>query len=134
MSNKTVGEAYEELVAFLVAGGPDGLYSKGPESDDQGNDSGDDQEDYPFQFAPPLPWRFTTSATHRTSGLGYADALRFSVGVGSDDSSSIVRLFSLSLINGALGDAGQNFKNLASIVRELEWGDPETQRTFGCAL
>ena len=51
-------------------------------------DSADDQGDYPFQFVPPLPWRYTTSGTHRTAGQGYADALRFSIGTAEDTAGS----------------------------------------------
>ena len=56
----------------------------------------------------------TPTPEHSTAGKGYIDALRFSIGVLSnkDADSARVRLFSLSLINGALGDQGQNYMNL----------------------
>ena len=60
----------------------DGLYAKAPTSDTVGHVSEDDQGDYPYQFSPALPWRYTTSGFHATSG-GYVDQLKFSVGVTS---------------------------------------------------
>lgn len=77
-----VDDAYEALAAYLESGGGDGLYAKAPTSDTVGHVSEDDQGDYPFQFSPALPWRYTTSGFHATTG-GYVDQLKFSVGVTS---------------------------------------------------
>lgn len=77
-----VDDAYDALAAYLEGGGGDGLYAKAPTSDTVGHVSEDDQGDYPFQFSPALPWRYTTSGFHATSG-GYVDQLKFSVGVTS---------------------------------------------------
>ena len=122
-----VDDAYEALAAYLESGGGDGLYAKAPTSDTVGHVSEDDQGDYPFGFDPPLPWRFTTSATHATSG-GYVDALYLSVG--ETGSGSKVRMSSTSTINGALGDMGQNYKNLAFLCDGLGWSAPTIK--FGC--
>ena len=97
-------------------------------SDTVGHVSEDDQGDYPFQFSPALPWRYTTSGFHATSG-GYVDQLKFSVGVTSGGNAK-VRMSSISGINGALGDMGQNYKNLAFLAAGLGW-DPPTV-AFGC--
>ena len=70
----------------------DGLYAKAPTSDTVGHVSEDDQGDYPFEFSPPLPWRYTLSGTHTTAG-GYVDELWFSVGVTA--SGSKVRMSSV---------------------------------------
>ena len=77
-----VDATYEALAAYLESGGGDGLYAKAPTSDTVGHVSEDDQGDYPFQFSPALPWRYTTSGFHATTG-GYVDQLKFSVGVTS---------------------------------------------------
>jgi len=123
-----VDDAYDALAAYLEGGGGDGLYAKAPASDTVGHVSEDDQGDYPFQFSPALPWRYTTSGFHATSG-GYVDQLKFSVGVTSGGNAK-VRMSSISGINGALGDMGQNYKNLAFLAAGLGW-DPPTV-AFGC--
>ena len=123
-----VDDAYDALAAYLESGGGDGLYAKAPNSDSVGHVSEDDQGDYPFQFSPALPWRYTTSGFHATSG-GYVDQLKFSVGVTSGGNAK-VRMSSISGINGALGDMGQNYKNLAFLAAGLGW-DPPTV-AFGC--
>ena len=123
-----VDDAYEALAAYLESGGGDGLYAKAPTSDTVGHVSEDDQGDYPFEFSPALPWRYTTSGFHATTG-GYVDQLKFSVGVTSGGNAK-VRMSSISGINGALGDYGQNYKNLAFLAAGLGW-DPPTV-AFGC--
>merc|ERR1711920_216627 len=110
-------------------GGRDGLFEKAPTTDAAGNKSPDDQGDYPFQFSPHLPWRYTTSGFHHTAGLHYKDSLFFSVGV-LEESGSQMRLFSVSDINGTLGDAGQNYKTLAVLAKDLGWNDFEI--VYGC--
>lgn len=120
--------AYEALAKYLISGGGDGLFAKGSNRDEVGNLSEDDQGDYPQQFTPPLPWHYTTSGTHTTAGHGYVDQLRFSVG--TDASGARVRLFSLSTINGALGDAGQNYKTLSVLRKGLDW--PAEKIVYGC--
>ena len=171
-----VDDAYEALAAYLESGGGDGLYAKAPTSDTVGHVSEDDQGDYPFEFSPALPWRYTTSGFHATTG-GYVDQLKFSVGVTSGGTRCVestsafgftpssrhhdggniasiawnstpssrcvgrlrfdlhagnakVRMSSISGINGALGDYGQNYKNLAFLAAGLGW-DPPTV-AFGC--
>ena len=83
-----VDDAYEALAAYLESGGGDGLYAKAPTSDTVGHVSEDDQGDYPFQFSPALPWRYTTSGFHATTG-GYVDQLKFSVGVTSGGNAKV---------------------------------------------
>ena len=60
-----VDDAYDALAAYLEGGGGDGLYAKAPTSDTVGHVSEDDQGDYPFQFSPALPWRYTTRGVSR---------------------------------------------------------------------
>ena len=122
-----VDATYLALRAYLESGGGDGGYAKASKRDASGHVSEDDQGDYPFGFDPPLPWRFTTSATHATSG-GYVAALYLSVG--ETGSGSKVRMSSTSTINGALGDMGQNYKNLAFLCDGLGWSAPTIK--FGC--
>lgn len=128
VSASSVYDAYMALSSYLNSSGGDGLYAKGSDTDEAGNQSPDDQGDYPFLFHPSLPWRYTTSGTHTTNGLGYIDQLRFSVGVQA--AGARVRLFSMSAINGALGDNGQNYKNLAYLLEGLSW--PTMKILYGC--
>jgi len=132
-------DAYQALASTLRKGGPDGRYSKAKTSDDV-------QNDVPFSFSPPLPWRFTMSGTHSTAGswisarnwrAGFEDTLRFSVGVaslrgGGDLGATRVRMFSMSGPSSALVDYGQGYKNLALLCSSLGW--PRPMPTFGCGL
>ena len=130
-------DAYDRLSKALSNGGPDGRYSKDNSKDDV-------QNEIPFSYSPPLPWRFTMSGRHTTAEscnsagactAGFADTLRVSVGVsssGGDLAMTRVRMFSMSGPSSALVDRGQGFKNLAFLSRSLGW--PAPSPTFGCGL
>ena len=89
-----VGPVYGALRDYLESGGGDGLFEKAPETAGV-TQSPDDQGDYPFQFKPPLPWRFTTSGTHTTAKLHFKDRLFFSVGVDGHQSRFRPRILQL---------------------------------------
>lgn len=50
-----------------------------------------------------------------TTTIGYEDSVSINVARDSDGH-SLVRMFSYSLIGGAFGDAGQNYKNLFNLL------------------
>ena len=53
--------------------------------------------------------------THTTTG-GYVDTLKFNIGRVEAGKKTIMRIFSVSNVHGALGDNGQNYKNIAYIL------------------
>jgi hypothetical protein len=60
-------------------------------------------------------------ATHTTSGqYRFEDTVNIKMLPSVDQARTSVRFFSISNIAGALGDAGQNFKNIMLIVRGIE--------------
>lgn len=130
LRNSSPKQAYDELGSYLENGGGDGLFSKGSDHDAAGNKSPDDQAPYPDQFKPPLPWLYTTSGFHKTAKLKYKDSLFFSVGALEKGVGAQVRMFSISDINGALGDAGQNYKTLSFLSDGLGWKDLKIE--YGC--
>ena len=75
-------------------------------------------------------WQFIFQGHHKTTS-GYVDPLDFNIKNGSNSESCILRLFSISGIHGALGDAGQNFKSLAFLLNEVFPGSSETIY-YGC--
>jgi hypothetical protein len=137
--NLDPADAYTALRRALVNGGPDGRYSKASSDED------DAKLEVPFAFSPPLPWRFTMSGRHSTSGAfassgvwrdGFEDMLRFSVGVATDfahaSALTRVRLHSMSGPNGVLVDFGQNYKTLALLCEHLGW--PKPSPLHGCGI
>ncbi len=61
--------------------------------------------------------QFIGQAWHTTSGAArYNDTV--DVNVASLPSGALVKFFSLSLVGGALGDAGQNYKNIVALARD----------------
>lgn len=79
------------------------------------------------QYSPKLPAPFTNSSSvwigqvrHTTYGpKHYVDMINFNMRTG-DNGSSIVHAFSLSLIGGALGDNGQNYKNIMGLLEGMK--------------
>lgn len=63
------------------------------------------------------PVDFIGQFIHTTSGEAhYNDSISLTIAPTADTQGSLVRLFSYSLIGGAYGDAGQNFKNLKMVT------------------
>lgn len=68
------------------------------------------------QFGSPQGTDWIGQAHHTTSGSAhYVDTLNFNIKKG--DGYSLVRAFSVSQIGGALGDNGQNYKNLITVMK-----------------
>ncbi|KAG8465661.1 hypothetical protein KFE25_002968 [Diacronema lutheri] len=65
--------------------------------------------------------RFLCQASHQTTGpYHFLDTVNMKVGPTTPKGTTVVQFFSLSQVAGALGDAGQNFKNVMLLVRALE--------------
>lgn len=81
--------------------------------------------------------RFLCQATHTTDGpYRFKDTINIKVGAAGPKGTP-VNFFSISNVAGALGDAGQNYKNIQLLVRALEAQGLRTLRPgqpwIGCA-
>merc|ERR1712039_489085 len=72
---------------------------------------------------------FIGQVHHMTSGpKHYNDTIDFTIT--KSGSGSVIKAFSLSLIGGALGDNGQNYKNIVMAMKSVQWkGDGALQIT-----
>mmetsp|Transcript_9420 Transcript_9420/g.13052 ORF Transcript_9420/g.13052 Transcript_9420/m.13052 type:complete len:194 (-) Transcript_9420:120-701(-) len=104
-------EVVETLNSSLTAGGPDGQFSASVLAEGVSG------------FADLRPYNhsvFIGQFIHETAGSAhYNDSISLTVGT-NDDGSSALHLFSYSLIGGAYGDAGQNYKNLKLVLGALD--------------
>eukprot|EP00731_Ephydatia_muelleri_P031524 Em0023g31a len=114
--------AFKTLVTDLQNGGADSLYTYVGSSDLR-----------PYNLTSGA--MYMIQAIHTTLVMRYNDTLDFVV-VSTSSSPplfSVVRIFSVSQIQGALCDAGQNYKNIVGFIKGL--GVEYVQRTvFGCAI
>lgn len=86
-------------------------------------------------FKPPGGYEFIGQVHHTTSGPAhYVDEVNFNIrpqqcaeGVDCSASGSIIKAFSTSLIAGALGDNGQNYKNIVMAMKNVDWKVPFAQ-------
>ena len=117
--------AYNEVKAYLIAGGDDGSYSYSTGADAAGHNPSDDLRPYN------ISWSYVFQGTHKTAG-GYVDTLNFNIEPVSERYvGHVLRLFSVSDIHGALGDGGQNYKTLVYLLAGL--GRPSTSTiVHGC--
>jgi len=111
---------YETIVGYLKSGGEDGSYAYVTGADAAGNDPSDDLTPYG------IPWSYIFQGTHTTTG-GYVDTLNFNIAKVDASGSATLRIFSISNIHGALGDNGQNFKNIAYLIEGRS-----TEIVYGC--
>lgn len=108
----------------LAGGGPDGLFT--PQMTAEGT----------LGFADLRPFNqsvdFIGQVHHMTSGPShFNDTIDFTVaprecvgGLPCSAEGSIIRVFSTSLIAGAFGDNGQNYKNIALVMKNIAWKTP----------
>ena len=98
---------YNTLSGYLRKGGDDGSFAYVTGPDKAGHNPGDSLVPYN------ISWAYVFQGSHTTSG-GYVDTLNFNL----KDASGIttLRMFSVSNIHSALGDAGQNYKSLAYML------------------
>lgn len=119
----TPDSLYTSVTNFLKTGGSDNSYSYRTGPDAAGHNPSDDLRPFNLNF------KYIFQGTHNTTG-GYVDVLDFNIQQDSNKK-SVITMFSSSGIHGALGDNGQNFKNLAFLSRSLEW-KPKFVVVHGC--
>jgi hypothetical protein len=87
-------------------------------------------------FHAPGGEQFLGQVHHKTTG-GYVDEVDISIrpkqctgagmSIDCNGEGSIIRAFSTSLIAGALGDNGQNYKNIVMAMKNVAWKTPFQQ-------
>lgn len=112
-------DTYQTIVGSLKAGGADGRYRfiNGSDYRKAGRASG---------------VQYQLQGVHSTLVHHYNDTLNMIVLSNSSDS-SVVRAFSISQIEGALCDAGQNYKNLVGFIKGLSQSYAK-RIVFGCTM
>eukprot|EP00658_Telonema_sp_P-2_P003791 TRINITY_DN1141_c0_g2_i1.p1 TRINITY_DN1141_c0_g2~~TRINITY_DN1141_c0_g2_i1.p1 ORF type:complete len:206 (+),score=53.14 TRINITY_DN1141_c0_g2_i1:114-731(+) len=117
-------EVYNVTTSFLKGGGDDGSYTyvtgKGP----GGQDPGDDLRHFGIAY------QFIFQGSHTTTG-GYLDTIDFNIRKDSG-TGSIIRIFTISDIHGALGDNGQGYKNVAYMMGQVQILKGTAQIFHGC--
>mmetsp|Transcript_139314 Transcript_139314/g.242502 ORF Transcript_139314/g.242502 Transcript_139314/m.242502 type:complete len:259 (+) Transcript_139314:1-777(+) len=109
------GAVYDSIVSYLNGGGKDGLFAY------VGGVHG--------MSGLPADWVAWFQGTHTTFIKKYVDTLNFALRK-APGGGTIVRIFSVSDIAGALGDMGQNRRTISIIGKDLEFGDMTV--LFGC--
>lgn len=116
-SEKSAATLFDEITSYLKESGSDGLFgSNGGAAGLSGLPGG---------------WTAIFQGTHTTFTKRYVDTLNFALRPNlAVDSGSVVRVFSISDIAGALGDMGQNRRTVSLMASDLDLGD--MQVLFGC--
>lgn len=117
-TSQSVSEAYSSIAAYLKDGGSDGLFEYVGGSAGLGIDA-----------APGSVWDSIFQGVHTTFLARYRDTLDFAIR-SAPGGKSIVRAFSISNIDGALGDEGQNRRTLTLLGSDVGLGKPTV--LFGC--
>jgi len=116
---------YADLKQILTSGADSHAYSYVPGTMPFKEHPPDDLRDFNIKH------KFIVQGSHTTSGRKYVDTLNFNIRA-SSGSSSVLRAFSISNIHGALGDAGQNYMNLAFVLRALGADPSSATELHGC--
>ncbi|CAK8989189.1 unnamed protein product [Durusdinium trenchii] len=76
----------------------------------------------PYNISSPKKFQFILQGRHNAPKYFGAngDILNFAIYEGDAPTSSVLRMFSLSRIHGALGDNGQNYKTLSLLAKRLK--------------
>merc|ERR1719253_1312167 len=96
-------------------------------------------------FKAPGGFQFLGQVHHKTI-KDYIDEINFNIrpqqceninmlkGALCNGEGSIIKAFSTSLIGGALGDNGQNYKNIVMAMKRVAWKSPfsQSEPAWGC--
>jgi len=127
--------AMQKLNASFANGGADGLYTL--QMTAEGTLGFGDLRALKI----PSGEQFIGQVHHKTSGpKHYVDVIDFNIraaqckeGVVCNGEGSVIKAFSLSLIGGALGDNGQNYKNIVNAMKNVEWKFDQGNADTSCA-
>merc|ERR1719277_923212 len=116
-SSSSPPEVYNKIVAYLKSGGSDGLFKS------TGGAAG-------LELATPDgAWTAIFQGMHTTFKARYNDTVNFAI-LRKGDGSSVVRVFSISNVAGALGDEGQNRRTVSMLAEAVGLGPMSV--LFGC--
>lgn len=125
-------EAYEKVAAYLKAGGGDGLFTYVTGPDKGGNNPSDNISSYKIDTGKGSTWEYILKGTHETKVRHYLDDLYVAFHT-APGGGCVLRMFSVSLIHGALGDIGQNYKTLAYLSKAVG-AEQRPSPIWGCGL
>ncbi|CAE7666968.1 unnamed protein product [Symbiodinium microadriaticum] len=86
----------------------------------------------PYNVSKPKPFKFIFQGRHDAPKYKGPNADILDFAIYESGSGSVLRMYSLSRIHGALGDAGQNYKTLAFLAQKLTSNKPTP--VHGCGL
>merc|ERR1719273_584118 len=120
----TVEKLQADMQKIFDNNGPDGRYTLQPTAD--GKNGWDDLTPYNLSVS------YIGQVWHTTKVKHYNDTIDMTIGPNEKHpTGSTLKIFSISQIGGAYGDAGQNYKNIAQVVKAL--GHPYTEvNVMGC--
>ena len=107
----------------LRKGGADGRFSLPPLADGGGTGFNDLR-----RFG--APYDFIGQAVHVTAARGYRDTVNLAVT--GESRGARLRAFSISDIGGALGDSGQNRRNIELLLQGIDVTPDAAKVVFGC--
>jgi len=117
----------DALTESLLAGGCDGLYTLQTTAEDPSTRGFADLR--PFH----INVDFQGQTIHTTRVARYNDTINMSI-LPTSESTCILRAGSLSLIGGALGDHGQNYKNIICMVKAVGIPFGQEEVLWGCPV
>merc|ERR1719410_978675 len=124
----TPRDLYESMQKVFEDGGPDGRYSLQTMAD--GTTGWTDLSKYNLNVT------YIGQVWHTTKVKGYNDTIDMTIGGRQmPGGGSTLKIFSISQIGGAYGDAGQNYKNVVQVVKALDLGRDkryEEVNVMGC--
>ena len=123
MLKGSTANAATGLKKVLSDGGPDGQWSLPPLTG--GRPGFNDLSAFG------VPADYIGQAVHTTALRDYQDTVNLAVRPGAAKGMSVVRAFSISDIGGALGDRGQNYRNLEMLMDSMKPAE-SAQVIFGC--
>mmetsp|Transcript_78455 Transcript_78455/g.254812 ORF Transcript_78455/g.254812 Transcript_78455/m.254812 type:complete len:385 (+) Transcript_78455:403-1557(+) len=107
-------EVYSRLKEVLSSG-MDGTFEYVTGGDPN---PGDDLR--PYNISQPKPFQFIVQGRHNAPQYKGEDGDILDFNIAAHGSGSSLRMFSLSRVHGALGDAGQNFKTLSFLLKNTQ--------------
>eukprot|EP01064_Diplonema_japonicum_P012580 TRINITY_DN199_c0_g1_i8.p1 TRINITY_DN199_c0_g1~~TRINITY_DN199_c0_g1_i8.p1 ORF type:complete len:184 (+),score=61.00 TRINITY_DN199_c0_g1_i8:58-609(+) len=124
--NSSPTQVKDAIVTAMANGGPDGRYAWQTTADGTFAFSANYNR-YPFHYVgqayhtSPMPGKYVTSGPYR-------DTVNFMIFEdGKNNNATTVRVFSLSDINGALGDNGMNYKNIMLAMKAVSITATDTE-------
>lgn len=115
---------YASVKKYLESGGTDGSFTYSFGANKAGENPSDDLRPYG------IPWQYIFQGTHVTT-KGYVDTINLNIKKSGND--TILRLFNVADIHGALGDNGQSYKTLHYMLADV-FPNATMHIAYGCGV